>query len=192
MAPSTLGPCFWHGLGGAGHPHLGVRMPTRHLPAEDKALTFRKRCGKQHRCLVPWEDRRLSTSRIILRLIFIAALLHTGFFLLGKVWVEWTGLDNACSDASWCAEHHLNPPEPSERLLWSLRAGTCPLGLYDHLSSAGSSPGLGPAGGIAAQGINSDRVRGSVQYTAFKIFFFLSYSPVLQPSFYMKTLLWLR
>lgn len=89
MAPSTLGPHFGTGRGSGVAP-LGVHRPVHHLPAEDKGLTFLKQCrkqqwcGKQHCSFVPWEDRQLSTSKTVLRLIFIAALLRTGFFCTAK------------------------------------------------------------------------------------------------------------
>lgn len=63
-----------------------------------------------------------------------------------------------------------------------------PLVVRDPLFSAVSSPGLGPAGGIAAQEINTDRAQRS-KYSSFKMFLVLSYNP---SSYMNEHALWLR
>lgn len=101
-------------------------------------------------------------------------------FLRGLVWTMQLGV---CLSSGVCrassqpsASIRKAPMEPEG---WDLP----PLVVRDPLFSAVSSPGLGPAGGIAAQEINTDRAQRS-KYSSFKMFFVLSYNP----SSYMNTL----
>lgn len=144
-----------HGLGDWGSPS---QQSTKPWPVANREIPVIWLFGK---------TRGVSPQRLFFRIIFLAGLLHTFFFFL-RGWFGQCSLGCVCPVV--CAGHHPNPPHPSGRLPWSLRVGTCPLWLYNPLFSAASSPGLGPAGGIAAQEINTDRVQRS-KYSSFKTFF---------------------
>lgn len=83
VAPSTLTPHFGTDWGSGAAP-LGVHMPTIARRQRTKVWPFANGAGNR---VIPWDDWEFSTSKAVLRFIFLADLFHTVvivFILMAK------------------------------------------------------------------------------------------------------------
>ena len=180
-------PPFWHGLGERGNPAWG---PHANPSLASRGQSFDPSQTARETPLLLGSLGGLAAFHLkdCFEAYFHCSPSPCRFFFKAKFRLRGPGLDNACSDAAWgtpawrCVESIIRAlPSNQKGSQAGWVPGPVPLGLRPSFLCS-IQPGLGPAGGIAVQEINADRIQGSIQYTSFKIFSSCLTAPSYKPS----------